>query len=203
VGVDAAPEVAELTFKTAHLLEELGHRVEVASAPVADSFPDDFLLYWALLALALVRSGRLRHRGTWDPTRLDNLTLGLARHASRNLHRVPLAITRLKRSRRLTAEFFGAHDVVLSPTLATETPRVGHLDPMLDYDTIMERTLGWVAFTPLQNATGDPAISLPLATTADGLPQGMMFGAAAGREATLLELAYELEDARPWARIQD
>jgi amidase len=80
---------------------------------------------------------------------------------------------------------------------------VGHLDPTLDYDTIMERTLGWVAFTPLQNATGDPAISLPLATTAAGLPQGMMFGAAAGREATLLELAYELEDARPWARIQD
>ena len=203
VGAEASPEVAELTFKTAHLLEELGHRVEVASAPVADSFPDDFLLYWALLALALVRSGRRRHRRTWDPTRLDNLTLGLARHASRNLHRVPLAITRLKRSRRLTAEFFGAHDVVLSPTLATETPRVGHLDPMLDYDTIMERMLGWVAFTPLQNATGDPAISLPLATTAAGLPQGMMFGAAAGREATLLELAYELEDARPWARIQD
>jgi amidase len=203
VGVDAAPEVAELTYKTAHLLEELGHRVEVASAPVADSFPDDFLLYWALLALALVRTGRRRHGRGWDPAHLDNLTLGLARHARRNLHRVPLAIARLKRSRRLTAEFFGAHDVVLSPTLATETPRVGHLDPTLDYDTIMERTLGWVAFTPLQNATGDPAISLPLATTAAGLPQGMMFGAAAGREATLLELAYELEDARPWARIQD
>jgi amidase len=92
--------------------------------------------------------------------------------------------------------------VVLTPTLATETPLVGHLDPTQDYDTIMERLLGWVAFTPLQNASGDPAISLPLATTASGLPQGMMFGAAAGREATLLELAYELEEARPWARIQ-
>ena len=59
----------------------------------------------------------------------------------------------------------------------------------------MDRLLDWVAFTPLQNATGDPAISLPLATTAAGLPQGMMFGAGAGREATLLELAYELEEA--------
>ena len=57
--------------------------------------------------------------------------------------------------------------------------------------------MDWVAFTPLQNATGDPAISLPLATTASGLPQGMMFGAGAGREATLIELAYELEEARP------
>ena len=60
---------------------------------------------------------------------------------------------------------------------------------------MMERILDWVAFTPFQNATGDPAVSLPLATTAAGLPQGMMFGAGAGREATLLELAYELEEA--------
>ena len=67
----------------------------------------------------------------------------------------------------------------------------------------MDRIQDWVAFTPLQNATGDPAISLPLATTANGLPQGMMFGAGAGREATLIELAYELEEAVPFARIQD
>ena len=65
----------------------------------------------------------------------------------------------------------------------------------------MDRILDWVAFTPWQNATGDPAISLPLATTSDGLPQGMMFSAGAGREATLLELAYELEEAAPWASI--
>jgi amidase len=55
----------------------------------------------------------------------------------------------------------------------------------------------------LQNATGDPAISLPLAQTADGMPVGMMFSATLGREARLLELAYELEVARPWRRIQD
>ena len=67
----------------------------------------------------------------------------------------------------------------------------------------MGRLLEWVAFTPLQNVTGDPAISLPLATTAAGLPQGMMLAAGFGREATLLQLAYELEEARPWRRIQD
>jgi amidase len=54
----------------------------------------------------------------------------------------------------------------------------------------------------LQNATGEPAISLPLAESAAGLPIGMMFAAPIGQEARLLELAYELEDARPWARIQ-
>jgi amidase len=202
VGAAASPEVAELTLKTAALLEELGHRVEQVDPPVPASLPGDFLLYWSLLALYLVRTGR-RHGRSWDPARLDNLTLGLARHARRNLHRAPLAIRRLRRSQLASAAFFRQYDVVLTPTLATETPRVGHLDPTQDYDTVLGRLLEWVAFTPLQNATGDPALSLPLATTAAGLPQGMMFGSGRGREATLLELAYELEEARPWRRIRD
>jgi amidase len=61
----------------------------------------------------------------------------------------------------------------------------------------------WAAFTPLQNATGEPAISLPMAQSASGMPVGMMFGAPLGLERRLLELAYELETAAPWARIQD
>jgi amidase len=91
---------------------------------------------------------------------------------------------------------------VLTPTLADEPPRIGHLDPTVDYQQIIDRLIEWVAFTPLQNATGEPAISLPLAESAAGLPIGMMFVAPIGQEAQLLELAYELEDARPWARIQ-
>jgi amidase len=201
VGREASAEVAELTLKTAALLEELGHRVEQVEPWVPASLPDDFLVYWSTLALAILRTGGRQHPG-WDPDRLDNLTLGLARHARRNLLRLPGVLRRLKRSRRQSARFFESYDVLLTPTLASETPLVGYLDPTQDYETVMARLLDWVAFTPLQNATGDPAISLPLATTASGLPQGMMFAADAGREATLLELGYELEEARPWARIQ-
>ena len=87
------------------------------------------------------------------------------------------------------------------PTLAHESPRIGHLDPTAPYEQIMERLMDWVAFTPLQNATGDPAISLPLAESAAGLPVGMMLSTVRGQEARLLELAYELEEARPWPRI--
>ncbi|HEU0190072.1 MAG TPA: amidase [Mycobacterium sp.] len=203
ISYQASPEVRELTLKTAGLLEELGHRVEhIEKPPIPDSFADDFLLYWAFLATALVRGGRFMFGPTFDRSRLDNLTLGLDRHATRHLYRLPLAAARLAASGRRTARLFREYDMVLTPTVAHETPRIGHLDPTADFQQIIDRLMEWVAFTPLQNATGDPAISLPLARTAAGLPQGMMFAAERGAEARLLELAYELEEAHPWARIQ-
>jgi amidase len=202
MGQEASPEAVELTMKVAGLLEELGHTVVEGDVPPLDeAFKDDFLLYWASLALFLLRNGRRLHGRTWDRTKHDAFTLGLARHATRNLHRLPRAISRLRRTRHLSADYFTKYDVVLAPTLGTETPQIGHLDPRQDFDEVLQRTLDWITFTPMQNATGDPAISLPLATTAGGLPLGMMFGAAAGREALLLELAYELEEASPFASI--
>jgi amidase len=202
IAREANPEVRELTLKTAALLEELGHRVTPIDNPVPPSFIEDFPLYWSLLAFALVRGGRRSFGESFDRNRLDNLTLGLERFAGRNLHRLPLAMTRLSASRRVTARLYRSYDAVLTPTLAEETPRIGHLDPTADYQQIMDRLIEWVAFTPLQNATGEPAISLPLAESAAGLPVGMMLAAGIGQEARLLELAYELEEARPWPRIQ-
>jgi amidase len=202
IGRDASPEVAELTLRTAALLESLGHRVEEIEPPVPGFFADHFVLYWSMLAMGVVHSGRRTFGPTWDPSRLDNLTLGLARHCRRNLHRLPVAIASVGASKHLAARHHATYDVTLTPTLATTTPKVGHLDPTGGYDQVMDRLMDWVAFTPLQNATGEPAISLPLATSAEGLPQGMMLGAGAGREARLLALALELEQASPWPRIQ-
>jgi amidase len=203
VDRECSAEFRELTLKSARLLEELGHRIEhVENPPVPSTFASDFVLYWALLAMGQMRISQSRFGDTFDPTRLDNLTLGLARHARRNLHRLPLATMRLRAIRRRTARFFGTYDAVLTPTLADETPRIGHLDPTADYEQVMDRMRDWVAFTPLQNVTGEPAISLPLAESASGMPVGMMLSADIGHDARLLELAYELEEAQPWARIQ-
>ena len=197
VARDADPDVADLTRKTAKLLADLGHHVEEVAVPAPATFPDDFVLYWALLAGAIVRTGRLTHGRQWDPTRLDNLTLGLERHLRRHLHRVPGAIRRLRATREVSRAFHEQYDVALSPVVATATPLVGHLDPTQDYDVVMGRLLDWVAFTPWHNVTGDPAVSLPLATTSAGLPQGMMIGAGLGREGLLLALGLELEEALP------
>jgi amidase len=201
---DSALEVREATAKTAALLESLGHHVEpLDEIPVPPTFVDDFVRYWALLAAALVRGGRRRFGPTFDRTRLDNLSLGLDRHAMRQLHRMPLTLARLARTRRHMSGLTRRFDVVLTPTLADVPPSIGHLDPTADYEQIINRLIDWVAFTPLHNVSGDPALSLPLAQSSSGLPIGMMFAADTGDEATLLHLAYELEQAHPFARIQD
>ena len=200
---ESSPEVRELTMKSAALLEELGHRVDhLEKPPVPQSFVSDFVLYWGLLAMGQIQQNK-RAFDQFDVSRLDNLSRGLDRHARRNLHRIPLALLRLSRTRRHTARLTRTYDLVLTPTLADETPQIGYLDPMADFEQIIDRLQNWVAFTPLHNVTGEPAISLPLALSANGLPVGMMFSAPIGHEPRLLELAYELEDARPWARIDE
>jgi amidase len=72
---------------------------------------------------------------------------------------------------------------------------------LADFEQTLYRLIDWAAFSPLQNATGDPAISLPLAVSASGMPVGMMLAATRGREARLLELAFELEEAKPWSKV--
>jgi amidase len=201
---ECSSELRELTLNSAELLEELGHRVDyVEKLPVPSSVTDDFRLYWALMANWQVKTIQRGYGDTFDPGRLNNLTLGLDRLARRNRYRrLPVAIMRLRAARRRTAQFFGTYDAVLTPTVADETPRLGHLDPAADSQQIMDRGVHWNAFAPLQNVTGEPAISLPLGESANGMPVGMMLHADVGREARLLELAFELEEARPWTRIQ-
>lgn len=199
---DASPGVRDVTLRTAALLADLGHRVDYLDRPpIPEKFADDFVLYWASLAMALVRTGQRTFGKSFDRTRLDNLTMGLDRHARRNLHRLPAAITRLRRLRRVTERFYQDYDVLLTPTLADETPRIGHLDPMADYQQVIDRLADWVSFTPLQNVTGEPAVSLPLAQSAEGLPVGMMFSAPLGQERRLLEVAFEIEAAHPFLRM--
>ena len=121
-----------------------------------------------MLALALSAQGKHTFGRDYDRSLNDNLTKGLARYSARNSWRLPLAITRLNRSHRLTRKVFTTHDVVLTPTLSRTTPELGWLNPAQPYETIIDRLLEWVGFTPLQNATGDPAISLPMGQTSTG-----------------------------------
>lgn len=95
---------------------------------------------------------------------------------------------------------FDQFDVFLSPTLITPPPEVGLIDTVnLDSKELNRRQARVFGYTPPWNMTGQPSISLPLAWSAEGLPIGMMFTGRYADEATLLNLAVQLEQAMPWA----
>jgi amidase len=202
-GLHTDPEVAETVRGTGKLMESLGHHVEEVDAPVPESFIDDFLSYWSLLSTFILATGKRTLDRSFDRRRTENLTRGLARNGRRKSYRLPLTLARLGASKYVSARFFREYDVALTPVLALPTPELGWLDPNLPYEVLIDRLIHLANFTPLQNATGDPAISLPLGSGANGLPIGVQIASSQGHEARLLEIAYELEAARPFARIQD
>lgn len=196
-------ETRQAVLDTAHLLEAQGHTVEELTLPVPPRFADDFSTYWGMLSFLAATFGKRVMGPDFDAAKLDNLSQGLAQLYRRNLHKTPLVLYRLQRSWQDYARIFDTRDVVLSPVLAHVTPELGHLSPAQPFDTLFERLLRYVSFTPLNNASGSPAMSLPLGADARGLPIGVQFSARQGDERTLLSLAYELEALRPWRRIQD
>ena len=99
---------------------------------------------------------------------------------------------------RKMARFLTRYDVILSTTLAGPPPKLGYFDQNGDVETFAKRVTKYLSVTPLHNATGTPAMSVPLHWTADGLPVGVHFAGRYGEEATLLALAAELETAQPW-----
>lgn len=196
-------ETRETVLATARLLEQLGHRVEEMPLPIGPRFAEDFSIYWGMLSFLVSTFGRRVIHPDFDADKLDNLSRGLAALYRKNLLKTPFVLYRLKKLWHEYARVFRDYDVILSPVLAHTTPRLGHLSPAQDFESLFERLTSYVSFTPLNNAAGSPAISLPMGATREGLPIAVHFSANHGDERTLLELAFELEAARPFRRIQD
>ena len=100
--------------------------------------------------------------------------------------------------------FFEEYDLLLTPTTASPALPIGTInanDPTLDAMEWSARVFGFCPFTPLFNMTGQPAISLPLFRSTDGLPLGVQFAGRLGDEVHLLQLARQLEQEVPWPRV--
>jgi amidase len=199
-GTTTDDETRRAVLATADLLSGLGHEVVEMPSPANAQFADDFALYWSMLGFVVSRLGARAFDGL-DPSRLDGLTIGLADRYRTQARDTAGAIRRLRRSREQVARAMIGHDVMLSPVLAHTTPPLGHLSPRQPFDELFPRLLEYVGFTPLANACGSPAMSLPLGVTAAGLPLGVHLMGRYGGERTLLELAYELEAAAPFRRL--
>lgn len=200
-AVDA--DVRRTVLETAHRLERLGHFVEAVPPPVPASFVEDFTLYWGMLAFLTERFGRQSFGPGFDATRLDDLSRGLSAHYRRQWTRSLGVLSRLRRTRAAAVALTQRYAVLLSPVLAHPAPPLGHLHPQQPFEGLMRRLMDYVAFTPLNNTNGTPALALPTGLSPQGLPLSVQLSAGHGEERRLLELGYALEAECPFPRITD
>lgn len=188
---------------TALLLESMGHHVERAS-PGYDraAFHTANFTYWCgFLAGGLAGAGQMLGR-TPTADNLEAATWACYQQGCRfSMLDAELADTLANMVSRSVAQFFEPYDVLLTPVLAGPPLPLGVLDQNAPrsarewYDFVFTHA----PFTALFNLTGQPAISLPLAESPDGLPIGMQLVGRFGAEDVLLRLASTLELARPWS----
>lgn len=201
-GGPASADVAAALTNTTALLESLGHTVETTTWPFdATSFMTAFGAIWVHGAHKVNTAieaavGRDALSNVIEPYTIAIGDIG----ATVSADDVAAAVAAIDTTTLAYEQWFDSIDVLLAPVTMTAPIPVGEIDGVIDLDGITERVSSFVNTTMLQNATGAPAMSVPLAWTDAGLPIGMQFSGPLGSERRLLELAFELEAAQPWAQ---
>ena len=194
------PEIAAAVREVASLLAGLGHHVE-ERAPVLATDPAAVMSTIVSANTALsVRQAEQRFGRAMTENDFEILTLAMAQNAQNATATdyVAAQLAAFQISRGL-ATFFETCDVFLCPTLCSPPLRIGELNSMSeDLSHIAPILRRYMPATAMFNMSGQPAMSVPLAWNAAGLPLGMMFAARFGDEATLFRLAAQLEQERPW-----
>ena len=193
-AVPVDPECARAALEAGGLLAELGHEVIEATPPwQADEMMANFIRVWQVGPAVL---------GIDDLSLLEPINRALAQQARETPSPAyAAAILQLQALARRIVAFWKDVDVVVTPTLALPPVPIGWTweetggDPQLAF----ARQPLFTPFTAISNVTGQPAMSLPLHWSDDVLPIGVQFIGRLFEEATLVRLAAQLEQARPWA----
>jgi amidase len=187
--------------KVASTLESLGHRIEQADSELLLGEPSrvNGRLWMAGLARRVEALGELAGRPLTEEE-VEPYNWAAAQRGS-DMLATEWAATEERQHRwaQNVFEWFDSYDVLLTPTAGCPPLTTAELEP----PPVKPWTVGWLhgkigQFTLPFNVTGQPAISLPLHETDNGLPVGMQFVAGMGREDLLLRLAAQLEEALPW-----
>jgi amidase len=208
-GQSVASDCVDAVRHAAGLLTVLGHRLtdDVPAALLDETFGDKFVTMMVgnvandVIALEAA-TGRTFGENDLEPENLFYAMLGRGLNATGYLE----AVTWLQTYQRRMSTWwqpvqdggFG-FDLLLTPTIGTTPPRIGWIgDPSADPGVRVRQVM---QFTAQFNVTGQPAISLPLHISADGLPVGIQLVAAFGREDVLIQVASQIEAAAPWAHL--
>jgi amidase len=202
-GGEVDQVVVDAAQRSAKELEGLGHSVEVPDLPelgeqdVAPTFIARWAAGQAQILAAFERMLDIQITADdVEPLTWALAEIGKATGAAEYLEAVALH----QGLSRVVAGLYESYDLILTPTLGEPPPPLGTFDDSgPDPLVAIRRAEKTAAFTALFNITGQPAISLPLYMTDDGLPIGIQFAAEFGREDQLIAIAAQLERAVPWA----
>lgn len=195
------PECVAAAMDAAKLCESLGHTVEEVQPPVDGAALSAAFMPILMTSVFKDLDDRGQQRGS--PVRDDEIEPLTAFYRARGAEvkgvDVQNAIAVQQRAAITLAHFMQDWDLILTPTQGTPPPKLGVLSLSQPDFSQYGRDIGaFGPYTALANHTGQPAMSVPLATSKSGLPIGIMFTARYGEEARLLSLAAQLEQARPW-----
>ncbi len=198
------PECRAAVENAARLLGDLGHHVEEA-LPVADT--RGMMAAWTRIVAcgtALSVESAVRNRGSkLEDGELEGVARGAVAYA-RSISGADYleAVGKIHAYGREMAAFFERYDVLLTSTLAEPPALVGRFNHLpedyVDYRMGPGRVFDYSPFTAAFNASGQPAVSLPLHWTPDGLPVGIHLASAFGEDEMLLGLSARIEEAAPW-----
>ncbi len=201
IGDPIDDDCAQAAVSAAKLCSELGHHVEEESPSIEfEAIVPAFLTVYAAQCAGAIEgakllTGREPTRDLFEAMTWNLYQMGRQIPAAQYL----IAVAALARVTRSFAAFFSDYDLLLTPTLGLPPLKIGTIDFTSPQASVMDDPIARFALlNPVYNVTGWPAISIPLYWTRDGLPIGVLFGARFGDEATLFQLAGELERARPW-----
>lgn len=197
-GAPLDPVLVDAVEQTAKLLAGLGHHVEEA-APDYDAAALGAAFGTVMSANTFtniqIRAGG-RVPGPDDLEPVTRLYAERGRGFSANDY--ICAVQTFHRTGRALGAFFTGYDVLLSPTIGRTSLPLGAVRMDGSLEQYEEALAPMIPFTAVCNATGVPAMSVPLAWTADGLPIGLHFVGRFGGEEMLFSLAAQLEQARSW-----
>lgn len=207
-GTQPDEDTRNAIMSTAALLMELGHEVIVVANPVNGK--EFYNNYFSIFGQRLAAMGKSVEKNTGmkleDSKLIGWHTVGMIRDYERRAKQSPDYTKNGyqfmdKLIHQHNELFFKKIDVWLTPVTATRTPKSSVFDPnqQSDYAAMLAKSEGFMSYTPVENVAGNPAISVPLHWTPEGIPVGSHLSTKRGNDRVLFELAFQLESARPWA----
>jgi Asp-tRNA(Asn)/Glu-tRNA(Gln) amidotransferase A subunit family amidase len=196
------PQCTAAVRETAKLCETLGHTVEEAKLPgsLKNLLDTAMTIVGTTVALNLQREADRRGRAISEDEIEPLSRLVWERAKSVTGVQYAQAIQAMHNAGRVAAKWMEAYDVLLLSTMGTLPIPTGLLkDGVANIDQLSAKHANFAPNTQLFNATGQPAMSVPLAMSSEGLPIGIQFAARTGEDATLFRLAGQLEAVRPWS----